>query len=707
MGLTGKAVGKNASRSDEIRKKKNGETLVALAGNPNVGKSTVFNILTGLRQHTGNWTGKTVATAVGYYKKNDATYQIVDLPGSYSLSAHSAEEEIARDFLCFGDADAVIVVCDATRLCRNLGLVYQILEITPHMLVCVNLMDEAKRSGTSLCLEKLEELLGVPVAGTSAGHGQGVKELIGRLEETKHCVPALVTYSDPIETAVQMLMPYMEKACMGKLSPRFTALRMIENNEDFLNKCDTFLEGALLTEENRKAASAARRFLSQNGVTEEKFVEEIAATLIHTSEQTAAKTVISSGKTESFGRADRILTSRRMGIPMMILLLAIIFWLTIVGANYPSDFLSAGFGAIEPHLPNLLLNMGLGTFLSDMLTYGLYRVLAWIISVMLPPMAIFFPLFTFLEDVGYLPRVAFNLDGMFSKCNACGKQALSMCMGLGCNAAGVVGTRIIDSRRERLIAILTNNFMPCNGRFPAIITIATIFFTGVTGISSLLISLVLAAVIVLGVTVTLIASKGLSSTILRGERSSFILELPPYRKPQIGKIIVRSVLDRTIFVLGRAVAVAAPAGVLIFLLSNWEVNGIAVTTWISDFLDPLGNLMGLDGVILLAFILGIPANEIVLPLCVMIYMSSGTLSEIGNLDLLHKTLVENGWTLTTAVSFILFSVMHWPCSTTLITIKKETGSWFYTLLSCILPTAFGIVSCMLFHAVVQLVQSLL
>ena len=337
-----------------------------------------------------------------------------------------------------------------------------------------------------------------------------------------------------------------------------------------------------------------------------------------------------------------------------------------------------------------------------MLTYGLYRVVGWIVSVMLPPMAIFFPLFTFLEDVGYLPRVAFNLDGIFSKCSACGKQALSMCMGLGCNAAGVVGTRIIDSKRERLVAILTNNFMPCNGRFPAIITVATIFFSGMTGISSLIVALILAAVIVLGVTVTLLTTKALTSTILRGESSSFILELPPYRRPQLGKILVRSVLDRTVFVLGRAVAVAAPAGVLIYLLSNLEVGGIAITGWLSRFLDPLGCLMGLDGIILLAFLLGLPANEIVLPLCAMLYMSSGTLTEIGNLSLLRDTLAANGWTWMTAVSFILFSVMHWPCSTTLITIKKETGSWFYMMLSFLLPTLIGIVCCVLFHSIAVL-----
>lgn len=702
MGLTGKSVGKNASRGDECRKRKDGELLVALAGNPNVGKSTVFNILTGLHQHTGNWTGKTVATAVGYHKKDGKSYQITDLPGSYSLSAHSAEEEVARDFICFGGADAVVVVCDATRLCRNLGLVYQILEITPHVLVCLNLMDEARRGGIHIHTEELESLLGVPVVATSAGKGEGIENIIKRLGQTKACKPAVVRYGETLEAAVEMLLPYTEKVCGERLSARFTALRLLENNVDFLKQCDAFLGGALLSDEIRSATGQARAYLFEQGYTEEKIIAEIAASVMHTAEQTAEAVAENQKKADGLCLADRIFTSRLWGIPVMILLVAMIFWLTIVGANYPSDLLSQGFNRLEPLLHSLLLKTGMGVFFADMLTYGLYRVLAWIISVMLPPMAIFFPLFTFLEDVGYLPRVAFNLDGMFSRCNACGKQALTMCMGLGCNAAGVVGARIIDSKRERLIAILTNNFMPCNGRFPAIITVSTIFFAGVTGVSSLITSLVLAAVIVLGVTMTLLTSKALASTILRGERSSFILELPPFRRPQIGKIIVRSVLDRTVFVLGRAVAIAAPAGVLIWLLSNLTVGGVAITTLVSEFLDPLGRLMGLDGAILLAFILGIPANEIVLPLCVMIYLSSGTLSEIGSLSSLAGTLSANGWTWTTAVSFILFSVMHWPCSTTLMTIKKETGSVFYMILSFLLPTVCGVATCMLFHAVTGL-----
>ena len=699
MGLTGKSVGKHVLRGGGLTEKKDGTLLVALAGNPNVGKSSVFNQITGLKQHTGNWTGKTVTTAVGYYKKGGRNYQIVDLPGSYSLSAHSAEEEVARDFLCFGGADAVVVVCDATRLCRNLGLVYQILEITPHVLVCVNLLDEAKRGGISLNLETLEKRLGVPVVGTSAGRGEGISALINRIEDAKFGNPAQVHYHESIENAIRGLLPYIEKACEGKLSPRFVALRLLEGEKAFLEKSNVYLGGALLTEENLRVVEAARGSLLESGISKEMLVTEIASTFMREAEQTANQVVMNRQHEVNFSRADRILTSKLWGIPLMLLLLAVIFWLTIIGANYPSEWLSTGFHAIEPHLHDWLLRIGVGTFFSDLVTYGLYRVVGWIVSVMLPPMAIFFPLFTLLEDIGYLPRVAFNLDGVFSKCNACGKQALSMCMGLGCNAAGVVGTRIIDSKRERLVAILTNNFMPCNGRFPAIITISTIFFSGVSGISSLIIALILAAVIVLVVLATLLTTMSLTSTILRGERSSFILEMPPYRRPQIGKILIRSILDRTIFVLGRAVAVAAPAGVLIYLLSNLEIGGVPITGWVSDFLDPLGLLMGLDGVILLAFLLGLPANEIVLPLCAMLYMSSGTLSEIGDLSVLRETFAANGWTSVTAACFILFSLMHWPCSTTLITVKKETGSWRYVLLAFLIPTILGVVCCMALHAV--------
>lgn len=379
----------------------------------------------------------------------------------------------------------------------------------------------------------------------------------------------------------------------------------------------------------------------------------------------------------------------------MLGILGIIFWITIVGANYPSQLLSNGLFYLGDKLEALLGSLNCNPTVTDMAVNGIYRVLAWVVSVMLPPMAIFFPLFTLLEDLGYLPRAAFNLDKHFRRANACGKQALTMCMGFGCNAAGVTGCRIIDSPRERLIAILTNNFVPCNGRFPSLITIITMFFTAsVTGIGkSFSSAIILLGVIVLGVAATLLASWLLSITVLKGVPSSFTLELPPYRRPQIGKVIIRSIFDRTIFVLGRACLVAAPAGLLIWILANASVGDITILSKLAGFLEVPGKFLGMDGTILLAFILGFPANEIVVPIIMMSYMSAGMLTEAESPEILKALLVDNGWTWVTAICTMIFILFHFPCSTTCLTIKKETGSLKWTAAAILLPTAFGIVIC--------------
>jgi len=314
---------------------------------------------------------------------------------------------------------------------------------------------------------------------------------------------------------------------------------------------------------------------------------------------------------------------------------------------------------------------------------------------MLPPMAIFFPLFTLLEDLGYLPRIAFNLDRCFKKCSACGKQALTMCMGFGCNAVGVTGARIIDSKRERLIAILTNVFVPCNGRFPTLISLITMFLVAGSASSGFLSTLILTGMVILGILATLLVSSILSKTLLKGHPSSFTLELPPYRKPDVFKVIIRSVLDRTLFVLGRAVAVAAPAGLVIWLFANVSVGNATLLSHVSGFLDPFARLLGLDGIILLAFILGFPANEIVVPIMVMAYLSQGTVTDTLSLNEMKELFIANGWTTLTAINTILFSLFHWPCSTTLLTVKKETGSIKWTLASFLIPTLFGIIVCML------------
>ncbi len=609
-------------RDGAILKRSETDLILALAGNPNVGKSTVFNALTGLRQHTGNWPGKTVDSAQGYCVHNGQGFVIVDLPGTYSLSPHSQEEEITRDFILSGKADVTIIVCDATCLERNLNLALQTRCITDRAVLCVNLMDEARKKGIQVNIEELSKQLNMPVVGTSARSGKGLSALMDAVQRIACLPPSTENSPAPIQNT-EAIFQEAERICR-----------------------------ICVTRENPTADM--RRF-----------------------------------------RADRLLTGRLTGIPVMLLLLSLVFYITLAGANYPSALLSKWALALQEQLTRLFQSLNAPAWLHDALVLGMYRVLAWVVSVMLPPMAIFFPLFTLLEDLGYLPRVAFNLDHCFKRCHACGKQALTMCMGFGCNAVGVIGCRIIDSPRERLIAILTNNLVPCNGRFPTIIAIIAMFFvgTGAGAGQTLLSAILLTGVIVLGVLLTFLFSRLLSATVLSGVPSSFTLELPPYRMPQVGKVLVRSVLDRTLFVLGRAVAVAAPAGLILWLFANLDAGGVSILARCTAFLDPFARLLGLDGVILMAFILGIPANEIVLPIAIMGYLATGTLSELPALNEMHALLSSHGWTWLTAACTVLFSLLHWPCSTTLITIHKETKSMKWTLLAFLLPTAAGICVC--------------
>lgn len=713
MGLTKSSVGiRVIDTGPAIQKLSPDDKVIALAGNPNVGKSTVFNALTGLNQHTGNWPGKTVTNAQGRCTAGGRSYVMVDIPGAYSLMAHSAEEEVARNFICFGEPDAVVVVCDATCLERNLNLVLQTLEISRRVVVCVNLMDEAERKGIKLDLELLSGRLGVPVVGTTARRKKSLRLLTDCLERVcsapESGEPFSVRYPDAIEDAVALLEPLVEEKSAGRLNSRWLSLRLLDQDDSLIREINACLgEDFLRDEALQSALGEAMALLRERGVENADQLKDMTvAALIHSAEAICcgAVTCERSQYAETDRRLDKLLTGRLTGYPVMLALLALIFWLTISGANYPSQLLADGLFWVQDRLTELFEYLNAPDWLHGVLVLGVYRVLAWVVSVMLPPMAVFFPLFTLLEDTGYLPRVAYNLDRPFKRCRACGKQALTMCMGFGCNAAGVVGCRIIDSPRERLLAILTNNFVPCNGRFPTLIALLTMFFVGTSGggFSSLLSALLLTAAIVLGVGITFAVTKLLSKTLLRGVPSSFTLELPPYRKPQIGKVLVRSVLDRTLFVLGRAASVAAPAGMVIWLMANVTAGGVSILEHCAAFLDPFARLMGLDGVILLAFILGFPANEIVIPIIIMAYTAQGSILELDSLAQMKQLFVQNGWTWVTAVSVMLFSLNHWPCSTTLLTIKKETGSLKWTALAAAVPTAVGITVCILFNAVAGL-----
>lgn len=697
-----------------IKKINSTNYTVALVGNPNVGKSTIFNALTGMHQHTGNWPGKTVENASGICNYKNKNYRLIDLPGTYSLMSHSEEEEIARNYICFGKSDTLLIVVNATCLERNLNLVYQSLEITPNIILCVNLLDEAKRKGININLDLLSQRLGIPVVGTIAKSKKTLKSLMSQVENicTKkiHPSPIKLNYGVAIEESIEILEPLIHKQLTNAHSylARWISIKLIEGDAKILTSISEQLNINLSSNEILKALNLVYSRLEKSNIKKETFNDKIISEIFFNAEM-LAKSVCSYNKGSYSNidrKADKILTSKKYGIPIMLLFLGLIFWLTIVGANYPSELLSSFFAYIQEKLLSFLNYIGSPAWLTSLLIDGVYSTLTCVIAVMLPPMAIFFPLFTILEDLGYLPRIAFNLDKFFKKACASGKQALTMCMGFGCNAAGVVGTKIIDSPREKLIAILTNCFVPCNGRFPFLITIATIFFGGIAGgfSSSIIATIVVLLVIVLGVFMTLIVSKILSKTILKGLPSSFTLELPPYRKPKILEVIVRSIFDKTIFVLGRAISIAAPAGLVIWLFANIQINDISILTYVANFFDPFGRLLGLDGYIITAFILGLPANEIVLPIILMSYAKTGTLLHLENLADISQILIENGWTLLTAVNIMILSLLHFPCGTTLMTIKKETGSLKWTVLSFIIPSICGIILCMVTTAIWNIVQ---
>ena len=587
MGLSSSSTGTKLLDNDIEALKSKCDFTIAIAGNPNVGKSTVFNSLTGLHQHTGNWPGKTVSNASGIANFNDKDFLLVDIPGTYSIMSNSQEEEIARDYICFGNPDCTVVVLDATCLERNLNLVYQILEITNKVVVCVNLLDEAKKKGIEIDLDKLSFTLGVPVVGTIARKKKTLNKLMQSVYEvcTENCSDELfkIEYPESIENAITIVEKSAKELLCSSLftNYRWISLKLLEGNSKIISSIENYLNINLVDNENISCSvNKAKEILEANNINISSFKDIIVSTIMYHSEKISLDVIRCKRQNYSVrtNKIDKILTSKLTGIPIMLLFFALIFWITITGANYPSALLTKFFNYIETKLVLLFEHFNSPLWLIDISVFGLYRTLAWIVAVMLPPMAIFFPLFTILEDLGYLPRIAFNLDNFFRKACTSGKQALTMCMGFGCNAAGVVGCRIIDSPRERLVAMLTNNFVPCNGRFPFLITISSIFFaSSALGIwSSIWSTLAVIAVIIIGVIVTLVVSKILSKTILKGMPSSFMLELPPYRTPQFGKILVRSIFDRTLFVLGRAVSIAIPAGIIIWLFANINISGISL-----------------------------------------------------------------------------------------------------------------------------------
>ena len=686
---------------------------IALAGNPNTGKSTVFNALTGLRQHTGNWPGKTVTRAEGSFSFHDQRYRIIDLPGTYSLLSTSEDEEVARDFILFGKPDVTVIVVDASRLERNLSLALQILEITDKAVLCLNLMDEARRHHITIDTRTLSRDLGIPVVATSARTKEGIPDLLFAIEEvvSGKFQTKKQTYIDLPKENAEAIAEL--QSALSELNPelpntRWLAMRLIEGDESVQKGVE---EGTFSAENNPEKQARVLRIADEyhkilgdsyrNDLVEAIYAQ--ATTLINASVSTDF-----SARSFRIDRAiDRVVTHKIWGFPIMFLLLAGVLWITIIGANYPSQWLSDLFvGWLYPLLKDGANALHFPWWLSGFLIDGVYLATTWVISVMLPPMAIFFPLFTLLEDFGYLPRVAFNLDKLFRTAGAHGKQALTMSMGFGCNAAGVVATRIINSPREKLIAIITNNFSLCNGRWPTQILIATLFIGALVPKqwSSTVSMLAVIGIAVLGIAFSFLTSWLLSKTLLKGESSFFVLELPPYRPPRFFQTLYTSLIDRTLIVLWRAIVFAAPAGAVIWLICNLQIAQQPIALWLIQGLDPIGVFIGLNGVILLAYIVAIPANEIVIPTVLMLTTmvlgqtaigeGAGVLMEASTSQvgvLLHA----GGWTLLTAVNLMLFSLLHNPCSTTIYTIYKETHSKKWTLIATLLPVLYGIVVCFL------------
>lgn len=612
---------------------------IVLVGNPNVGKSTIFNSLTGLNQHTGNWSGKTVNYAYGSYIHNNRIIKVVDLPGSYSLNGYTDEEIIANEYISNSDS-IMVVVLDSTNLLRNLNILIQVLNISNRVIACLNFSDELKKQNITIDTDELSLQLGIPVIKTTATDSSTSIKL-------KQAVDHL--YSGKINTF-----------CVNNLKV---------NNE-----------------------------LNYSEYTKEIF---------KISENIYNKCVCSSNTDKNkINIFDRLLCKKITGIPMMILMLAVVFWITIFGANYLSEYLSSIFEYIKIDFKILMEVILINETIISLLVDGIFTTLSWVVSVMLPPMAIFFPIFSLLEDCGLLPRIAFNADGLFRKAGCNGQMSLTMAMGFGCNSCGVTGCRIIRSKKEKNIAIITNSFMPCNGKLPSLITIATIFFATSLNIAvnALITSFVLIISISLAIFVTILTSYVLSKTVYKSEESTFVMEIPPLRKPQIIKTIAYALRDKAWYVLKRAVVVAIPAGAIIWIFTNVYIENESLLCYIGDMLDPIGALLGLNGIVLLAFILGFPANEIVIPIIVMAYLSHNSLVEYTSIEHLAVLLQSNNWSIITGICFMIMCIFHFPCSTTCLTIYKETKNIKTTALAIIIPTLIGLFLCFIVNTLSLLVS---
>lgn len=674
---------------------------IILAGNPNVGKSTLFNALTGLKQHTGNWSGKTVECAKGTYIYHNQKILIEDIPGCYSMVAKSFEESIAKRAIVTSGKSCVVVVCDAHSLERNLSLLLEVCEAASNVALCVNFADEAEKKGIKPDFEKLEKILHIPVIRINARKRKGFDELMTKSLSEGKKKPFRVSYGKHIEKAVSILSEELDNYGIS-VNVRYTALRLMENDTEMWefvkNEIDIKKQSTLML---YCAYTKAMNYLESRGISQEELIQNIHRSIAGAAHSIYTKTVNVSGKPYSHTEiyADKFLTGKISGFFVMLLLMGVVFYITLKGSNLVSGFLSKVLFSLEMPLYHRMIELGSSEFMANMFIHGGYKVLAWVVSVMLPPMAIFFPLFTVLEDVGYLPRMAFNVDRVFKKCNTCGKQALTTCMGFGCNAVGITGARIIDSPRERLIAILTNSFIPCNGRFPALICLITVFFAGCR--QGMVASLWLVLFVMIGIGASLLISFILSKTLLKGVSSSYALELPHFRKPEFGQIVIRSLLNRTLKILLRAAVVAFPSGIVIWLLSNVKIGENEIVSYMITFIHPLGKAMGLDGVMLTAFILGSVANEIVLPIAFMLY-GCEFVTDIGIMQA-ASLLSAAGWTKTTALCALLFFIMHWPCTTSALAVKKETGSIKWMLISVIIPTLCGIAVCMAVNMISNLI----